>query len=64
MVCFAVAVVLIASLGLSWRWENARRDRIYGPPAVVEAHPETEKGEPAVIQDCTDHENHNFRYVY
>ncbi|GES58546.1 pantothenate transporter [Aspergillus terreus] len=64
MVCFAVTVVLIASLGLSWRWEKARRDRIYGPPAAVEAHPETEKGEPAVIQDCTDHENHNFRYVY
>ncbi|KAL5357698.1 major facilitator superfamily domain-containing protein [Aspergillus floccosus] len=64
MVCFAVAVLLIASLGLSWRWENARRDRVYGPPAAVEAHPQTEKGETAVIPDRTDHENHNFRYVY
>ncbi|KAL4897133.1 major facilitator superfamily domain-containing protein [Aspergillus ambiguus] len=64
IICFAVAVVLIALLGLCWRWENAQRDKKYGPPAVVQTHPETEKGEAPMISDYTDKENHNFRYVY
>lgn len=52
VVCVA-AVILIAIYG---RWhlarENARRDREYGPATDVHA-----------LDDLTDRENKNFRYV-
>ncbi|KAF9889034.1 hypothetical protein FE257_008011 [Aspergillus nanangensis] len=64
IICFAVAIVLIGCLGLSWWWENKRRDRLYGPPVVVEANSESEKGEVPTISDETDQENRNFRYVF
>ncbi|KAJ5949898.1 pantothenate transporter [Penicillium verhagenii] len=66
IVCLAAAIVLILALGLSWRWENAKRDRIYGPRTIVPVV--YDKGG-SVIElqesvDTTDVKNHGFRYVY
>jgi hypothetical protein len=66
MVCFAVAIVLILTLGLCWRFKNARRDMIYGPPTAV---PVSYAKDGSVIElqesiDTTDVNNHGFRYVY
>jgi hypothetical protein len=66
MICFAVAIVLILALGLSWWWENAKRDGIYGPPTTV---PVFYAKDGSVIElqesiDTTDVKNHGFRYVY
>ncbi|KAJ5710611.1 hypothetical protein N7488_004767 [Penicillium malachiteum] len=66
MICFAVAIVLILALGLSWRWENAKRDRIYGPPTIVPVF-YAKGGSVIELQesvDTTDVKNHGFRYVY
>jgi hypothetical protein len=63
MVCFAVAIVLILTLGFCWRWENTRRERLYGKPAnTVLDSQEDDNSLPAV--DLTDIENHSFRYIY
>jgi hypothetical protein len=66
MICFAVAIVLILLLGVCWRWENARRDRVYGPPTTV---PVSHSKDGSLIElqesiDTTDVNNHGFRYVY
>ncbi|KAJ5745459.1 pantothenate transporter [Penicillium odoratum] len=66
MICFAVAIVLILALGLCWRLENAKRDRMYGPPTAV---PVSYGKDGSVIElqetiDTTDVKNHSFRYVY
>lgn len=34
MICFAISTVLILVLGISWRWENYRRDQLYGSPPI------------------------------
>ena len=66
MVCLAVATVLIVALGLSWRLENARRDQIYGPAALVLPNrpQKPSQGASVVVEDLTDVQNKAFRYVY
>lgn len=66
MVCFAAAIILILTLALCWRWENARRDRVYGPAstATVELDDDGKGNTLEQPVELTDIQNHNFRYVY
>ncbi|RAO68528.1 uncharacterized protein BHQ10_004540 [Talaromyces amestolkiae] len=67
IICLAVATVLVLVLGLTWRWENHRRNQKYGPPVeVVAIHNEGKTGtiSAVAVEDLTDVHNHNFRYVF
>ncbi|KAB8211052.1 major facilitator superfamily domain-containing protein [Aspergillus parasiticus] len=66
MVCLAAATVLILALGLSWRMENARRDRVYGPATLPPTNnpKEPAQGTAGAREDLTDVQNTAFRYVF
>ncbi|KAE8336563.1 hypothetical protein BDV24DRAFT_155068 [Aspergillus arachidicola] len=66
MVCLAAATVLILALGLSWRMENARRDRVYGPATLAPTNSPKEpaQGTAGAREDLTDVQNTAFRYVF
>ncbi|KAE8318287.1 major facilitator superfamily domain-containing protein [Aspergillus transmontanensis] len=66
MVCLAAATVLILALGLSWRMENARRDRVYGPATLPPRNnpKEPAQGTAGAREDLTDVQNTAFRYVF
>lgn len=53
--CHLIQLLLLLVLRYSYMWDNARRDRLYGPQVIV-----TEDA----YADLTDKENKNFRYVY
>ncbi|KAJ9150456.1 Pantothenate transporter [Pleurostoma richardsiae] len=68
IVCFAVAIALILTLAMCWRWENVRRDREYGLPVLdgsaAAGTGDEKEAAPEQFEDLTDVGNHNFRYVY
>ncbi|KAJ1713527.1 pantothenate transporter [Aspergillus flavus] len=66
MVCLAAATVLILVLGLSWRMENSRRDRVYGPATLAPTNSPKEPAQGIAVarEDLTDVQNTAFRYVF
>ena len=58
--CFVASFVFTAALLAVIRWENSRRDRVYG--SVIDAG--VEDGQLPALNDQTDGQNHNFRYIY
>ncbi|KAF2227175.1 major facilitator superfamily domain-containing protein [Elsinoe ampelina] len=59
MIVLAVAIVLVGVLLAYYRWENARRDRVYGKPSV-----RIQDMDPDTWANVTDRQNTEFRYVY
>ncbi|TKX19069.1 MFS transporter-like protein 161 [Elsinoe australis] len=59
MIVLAAAIVLVGVLLLYYRFENARRDRLYGKPAV-----RVQDMDPDTWANITDKQNTEFRYVY
>jgi hypothetical protein len=65
IVCFAAAIILILVLGLCWRLENRRRDRLQSEtPQPEDMGDGKAAGEQAFEEDLTDKQNISFRYVY
>lgn len=55
MFCFALQIVLLMVFQGYVRWENKRRDTLYGIPEEIDER---------TFLDLTDMENKSFRYVY
>lgn len=55
----AFAVSSLVGLHVYYRWENGRRDRVYGSPDGLT----TDQQLRIDLANLTDQENENFRYV-
>ncbi|BEJ05647.1 hypothetical protein CcaverHIS641_0301690 [Cutaneotrichosporon cavernicola] len=53
VICNSINLGILVALFFYYRWENIKRDRLYGKPAPDEDH----------FVDLTDRENKSFRYV-
>jgi hypothetical protein len=55
-ICLALLIVIAAASYIGLRYENARRDRLYGSvDSRIEAH--------RAEEDLSDKQNEEFRYV-
>jgi hypothetical protein len=66
MICFAIAIILILLLSVCWRLENRRRDHHAGHELVSpnsRKEKENEGNELTAMNDLTDVEKKDFRYI-